>query len=150
MNARFKLPLHFLCLLVIVLRAAGLAAPARSASLDLQDGDTVVFLGDSITHQCLYTQYVEDFFHTRFPERRIHFHNAGVGGDKAADVLARFDDDVAAAKRDALSAWLIEHGHADTSGAFASVPADRESAIGRAVITHCLSAAHGRDHAHQW
>jgi hypothetical protein len=24
--------------------------------LDLTDGDTVVFLGDSITHQCLYTQ----------------------------------------------------------------------------------------------
>lgn len=96
MNARFELPLRFLCLLFIVLRTSGLAAPARSAALDLQDGDTVVFLGDSITHQCLYTQYVEDFFHTRFPERRIHFHNAGVGGDKAADVLARFDDDVAA------------------------------------------------------
>src|SRR5690242_15012298 len=35
--------------------------------LDLKDGDTVVFLGDSITHQCLYTQYLEDFFYTRYP-----------------------------------------------------------------------------------
>jgi lysophospholipase L1-like esterase len=73
-------------------------APAPLAALDLQDGDTLVFLGDSITHQCLYTQYVEDFFYTRYPERRIRFHNAGVSGDKAADVLARFDDDVAAFK----------------------------------------------------
>jgi len=55
------------------------------------DGDTVVFLGDSITHQCLYTQYVEDYFYTRFPGKRIHFHNAGVGGDRAANALARFE-----------------------------------------------------------
>jgi len=64
-------------------------------SLDLQDGDTLVFLGDSITHQCLYTQYVEDYFYTRYPDRRILFHNAGVSGDKAADALDRFAEDVA-------------------------------------------------------
>ena len=66
--------------------------------LDVQDGDTVVFLGDSITHQCLYTQYVEDYFYTRYPKLRLHFHNAGVGGDRAREALARFDDDVAAFK----------------------------------------------------
>ncbi|VGO22112.1 SGNH/GDSL hydrolase family protein [Pontiella sulfatireligans] len=64
-------------------------------SIDLQDGDTFVFLGDSITHQCLYTQYVEDYFYTRYPDRRIRFHNAGVSGDKAADALDRFEEDVA-------------------------------------------------------
>jgi lysophospholipase L1-like esterase len=63
--------------------------------IDLKDGDSLVFLGDSITHQCLYTQYVEDFFYTRYPKMRIHFHNAGVGGDKAKDALTRFDEDVA-------------------------------------------------------
>jgi lysophospholipase L1-like esterase len=68
------------------------------AKLDLQDGDTVVFLGDSITHQCLYTQYVEDYFYTRYPKLRLRFHNAGVGGDRAADALARFEEDVAAFK----------------------------------------------------
>lgn len=66
--------------------------------LDLADGDTVVFLGDSITHQCLYTQYVEDFFYMRFPQKRIHFHNAGVGGDRAKNALDRFDQDVAGFK----------------------------------------------------
>lgn len=68
------------------------------AKLDLQDGDSIVFLGDSITHQCLYTQYVEDFFYTRFPEMRLKIHNAGVGGARAWDALQRFDDDVAAYK----------------------------------------------------
>lgn len=68
------------------------------AKLDLKSGDSIVFLGDSITHQCLYTQYVEDFFYTRYPEMRLKFHNAGVGGAKAWDALVRFDRDVAAYK----------------------------------------------------
>ena len=74
--------------------------------LNLQDGETVVFLGDSITHQALYTQYLENFYYTRYPDRRIHFHNAGVSGDKAADALARFNDDVAAFEPDHVSVLL--------------------------------------------
>ena len=68
--------------------------PYLPAKIDLQDGDTFVFLGDSITHQRLYTQYVEDFFYQRFPDRRINFHNAGVGGARAWDALARVSRDV--------------------------------------------------------
>ncbi len=77
------------------------AAPvfkAVAGPIDLQDGDSLVFLGDSITHQCLYTQYVEDYFYTRFPKRHLHFHNAGVGGDRASNALLRFDEDVASFK----------------------------------------------------
>ena len=72
--------------------------PAPLAKIELAEGDTLVFLGDSITHQCLYTQYVEDFFYTRYPNTRIRFHNAGVGGARAWDALQRFDRDVAAYK----------------------------------------------------
>ncbi|MHC4880232.1 MAG: SGNH/GDSL hydrolase family protein [Planctomycetota bacterium] len=72
------------------------ASPLKT--LELSAGDSIVFLGDSITHQCLYTQYVEDYFYTRFPKRRLKIHNAGVGGARAWDALARFDDDVAAYK----------------------------------------------------
>jgi len=68
------------------------------AKLELEAGDSIVFLGDSITHQCLYTQYVEDYFYTRFPHMRLKFHNSGVGGAKAWDALERFDRDVAAYK----------------------------------------------------
>ncbi len=67
---------------------------APVSKIELEEGDTLVFLGDSITHQCLYTQYVEDYFYTRFPSKRIQFHNAGVGGAQAWDALARFDRDV--------------------------------------------------------
>lgn len=74
--------------------------------LDLQDGDSFVFLGDSITHQCLYTQYVEDFFYQRMPHIRLKFHNSGVGGARAWDALARFDEDVAAYKPKYVSVLL--------------------------------------------
>ncbi len=85
--------------LVLLSALPALAQPQKAApAIDLKDGDTLVFLGDSITHQCLYTQYVEDFFYTRYPDRRVRFHNAGVSGDKAADAIARFDEDVAALK----------------------------------------------------
>ncbi len=95
--------MRHLCNLTILFAVALLVVPARAAepvlkSLDLQDGDTLVFCGDSITHQCLYTQYVEDFFYTRYPDRKIRFHNAGIGGDKAFDALQRFDRDIAAYK----------------------------------------------------
>ncbi len=74
------------------------AFPSIAPRVDLKDGDSFVFLGDSITHQCLYTQYVEDYFYTRYPDRRIHFHNAGVGGDTAQNAIDRFEEDVAAYK----------------------------------------------------
>lgn len=79
---------------------------------ELSDGDSVVFLGDSITHQCLYTQYVEDYFYTRHPEMRIDFHNAGVGGAQALDALDRFDRDVAAYKPKYVTILLgMNDGH---------------------------------------
>ncbi|MEZ6059290.1 MAG: SGNH/GDSL hydrolase family protein [Planctomycetaceae bacterium] len=94
-----------LCAAVVLIVSTGLlptparaedaaAPPAIPAKIDLQDGDTLVFLGDSITHQLLYTQYVEDFLYTRFPDRRINFHNAGIGGAQAWDALQRIHRDV--------------------------------------------------------
>ena len=63
--------------------------------MTLEDGDCIVFFGDSITHQCLYTQYFENYIYTRFPKKRIRMHNSGVSGAKAWDGLQRFDEDVA-------------------------------------------------------
>jgi|JI8StandDraft_1071087.scaffolds.fasta_scaffold06331_4 lysophospholipase L1-like esterase len=77
--------------------AAAKRAPAKPApkGWGLKDGDRVIFIGDSITHQCLYTQYVEDYFFTRYPNVNIKFRNAGISGDRAQDALDRFDDDIA-------------------------------------------------------
>lgn len=48
----------------------------------LRDGDRVVFYGDSITDQRLYTTFVETFTLTRFPDREIEFIHSGWGGDR--------------------------------------------------------------------
>ncbi len=50
----------------------------------LKDGDRVVFYGDSITEQRLYTSDVEEFVLTRFPGSKITFIQAGVGGDRVS------------------------------------------------------------------
>jgi lysophospholipase L1-like esterase len=48
----------------------------------LTDGDQVVFYGDSITEQRLYTTYAETYVVTRFPQLNVRFIHSGVGGDR--------------------------------------------------------------------
>ncbi|KAA6458689.1 hypothetical protein DYQ86_19245 [Acidobacteria bacterium AB60] len=48
----------------------------------LHPNDTVVMYGDSITEQNFYNQWVELYTVTRFPQMRVHFFDAGVGGDR--------------------------------------------------------------------
>jgi lysophospholipase L1-like esterase len=84
-----------LCLsLSNVVRAGGprrISADLSHASISqsqsgfaLKDGDRVVFYGDSITEQRLYTTYVEHYVLTHYPDRRITFVNTGWGGDKVS------------------------------------------------------------------
>jgi lysophospholipase L1-like esterase len=48
----------------------------------LKDGDRVVFYGDSITEQRLYTTFVETYVVTRFPTMHVSFVHSGWGGDR--------------------------------------------------------------------
>src|ERR1700704_597868 len=48
----------------------------------LKSGDTVVFYGDSITDQRLYTTFVETYAITRFPQYDVTFVHSGWGGDR--------------------------------------------------------------------
>jgi lysophospholipase L1-like esterase len=48
----------------------------------LKSGDRVVFYGDSITDQRLYTTFVESFVVTRFPALPVTFIHSGWGGDR--------------------------------------------------------------------
>jgi lysophospholipase L1-like esterase len=60
----------------------------------LKDGDTLVFVGDSITAARGYTKIVELYTLMRYPERRVKFWNAGQGGDTAAGAVKRLERDV--------------------------------------------------------
>jgi lysophospholipase L1-like esterase len=69
------------CLFVLLLACAAGAARAQG-SFSLHEGDRVVFYGDSITDQRLYTTFVEDYVVTRFPRMKVDFIHSGWGGDR--------------------------------------------------------------------
>jgi lysophospholipase L1-like esterase len=80
----------FLPLIVV----AGLCAPAPGADFFFKDGDRVVMIGDSITEQHLYSNYVEMWTVTRFPAWKLTFRNTGISGDTSGGGNARFKRDV--------------------------------------------------------
>jgi len=55
---------------------------ARAESFALKNGDRVVFYGDSITDQRLYTTFAETYIVTRFPKLNVSFVHSGWGGDR--------------------------------------------------------------------
>ncbi|HXO74330.1 MAG TPA: GDSL-type esterase/lipase family protein, partial [Puia sp.] len=63
-----------------------------------QTGERVVFVGNSITEAGYYESYIWLYYMLHFPGRRITVYNGGIGGDRAKNILARFDDDVIARK----------------------------------------------------
>lgn len=68
-------------------------------SFQIRDGDRVVFLGDSITEQRLYTTYIEAYTLARHPDWKLTFRNVGWGGD---------------------TAWLRQRAHPDEGRLFAA------------------------------
>src|SRR5436190_10512939 len=72
---------------------------ALAADFLIHDGDRVVFLGDSITEQRLYTTYIEAYALTRHPNWKLSFRNVGWGGD---------------------TSWLRQRSHPDETKLFAA------------------------------
>ena len=58
------------------------AAALAQNGFALRDGDRVVFYGDSITDQRLYTTFTETYVVTRFPRLNVSFAHSGWGGDR--------------------------------------------------------------------
>lgn len=76
-------PPGVLALSLVALLAAAPAPPRDApAGFHLRSGDRVVFYGDSITDQRLYTTYVETYVLTRFPNLDVRFVHSGWGGDR--------------------------------------------------------------------
>jgi len=103
-------------LLFTSLALAFLTANARAGEFFIKDGDRVVFLGDSITEQRLYTTYLEAYALTRHPEWKLWFRNVGWGGD---------------------TSWLRQRAHPDEKQLFAADDASQqkmvEDSVGRGL-----------------
>lgn len=62
---------------------------------EFKDGETVVFWGDSITQQAKWIRFLTDFYHTRYPDRKITYRNAGIAGNSFGGGRMEIDRDVA-------------------------------------------------------
>jgi lysophospholipase L1-like esterase len=99
---------------VLLLFAAALLLAGAAWSQDkfaLKDGDRVVFYGDSITDQRLYTTFAETYVVTRFPRLKVWFVHSGVGGDRvtggwAGPIDVRLPRDVIAYKPTVMTIML--------------------------------------------
>ena len=78
----------------VVVMAVFCTASAGAADFFLKDGDVVVMIGDSITEQHLYSNYVEMWTVARFPNWKLTFRNVGIGGDRSVGGNSRFARDV--------------------------------------------------------
>ncbi|MBS0262000.1 MAG: SGNH/GDSL hydrolase family protein [Planctomycetes bacterium] len=79
------------------------AGSAQAADFFFKDGDVIVMIGDSITEQHLYSNFVEMWTVTRFPKWKLTFRNVGIGGDRSVGGNSRFARDVLIHKPTAMT-----------------------------------------------
>ena len=94
----------------LVFPTFGLTASATK-DFYLKNGDRVVFYGDSITDQRLYTTFAETFVITRFPATQVTFTHSGWGGDRVGGggggpIAQRLERDVFAYKPTVVTIML--------------------------------------------
>ncbi len=87
---------------VVVMAVCG-SVSANAADFFFKDGDVVVMIGDSITEQHLYSNYVEMWTVSRFPNWKLTFRNVGIGGDRSPGGNGRFARDVLLHKPTAMT-----------------------------------------------
>ncbi len=56
--------------------------------------ERVCFIGNSITMNGKFHNYIELYYATRFPDRKIEFYNCGISGDVSGGMLERMDSDI--------------------------------------------------------
>jgi lysophospholipase L1-like esterase len=101
-----KCKLAALCLVSVLPVIAPAAEPFA-----LKDGDRVVFYGDSITDQRLYTVITETYVVTRYPSLDVTFVHSGWGGDRVTgggggDIDLRLSRDVVPYKPTVMTIML--------------------------------------------
>ena len=107
----------FIYTLILIFLQCSLYAVKHNDNNELlfKDGDRVVFIGNSITHGGLYHLYIQTYYQTRFPDRKIEFYNCGIGGDVTTNVLNRMDYDILPHKP---TVAVIKLGMNDAGGTF--------------------------------
>jgi len=88
MMSSFRSRTLFASLAVVAFHALHAAAADDFGSAEpFKAGDTVCYVGDSITHGGWYHAMIDLFYATRFPDRPLQTWNCGFGGDRAAGIM---------------------------------------------------------------
>lgn len=66
-------------------------------------GDRIAFVGNSITEAGYYESYIWLYYMLHFPDMPITVYNAGIGGDRAFNILERLEDDILRRKPTVIS-----------------------------------------------
>jgi len=98
-----RIPIFFLLFTLSTLWAM---EPRPLAPAPFIEGDRWGVLGDSITRSGQYHRYVELFYLTRFPSRKLDVINCGISGDTAPGALRRLQWDCLDAKPTVVSVML--------------------------------------------
>jgi lysophospholipase L1-like esterase len=101
------LPFPVLLAPLLLASAGARANPPYPFEFTFSGGQAFGFLGDDAVAAGGWTRHVEDFFHSRYPDRRLVFYNAGVPGDTTGDALERLERDVLERRLDYV---LIQFG----------------------------------------
>jgi lysophospholipase L1-like esterase len=121
----------------------------------LQDGQSMVFIGDSIT-DCGrrgeaapfgsgYVKAAIDLVTARYPERRIRYLNTGISGNTVADLHGRWQEDVIAHRPDWLSVKIgINDLHRTLNDTPQAVPPDRYEQLYREILTRARASTSAR------
>jgi lysophospholipase L1-like esterase len=120
----------------------------------VQDGQTVVFIGDSIT-DCGrrdvasplgngYVKFIADLIAIRYPAMKVKIVNKGISGNTVADLRERWHDDVLVLKPDWVSILIgINDVHRTLRNEPTAVPPDRYQRLYR----ECLMLTKERSNA---
>lgn len=85
---------RFIFAFVLSALSASAFATGKISSPVLKSGDTVAFVGDSITHGGHAVEHIMLYYITRYPDMRAKFLNLGIGGDSAGGLLRRMDSEI--------------------------------------------------------
>lgn len=93
---------NFVAALAIYLTSS--VALAQKPPIPLfKNGQTVSFVGNSITHAGDFHHFIALYYATRFPNEKITFNNLGIRGDNTYSFLKRMDIDILQKKSD----WYV-------------------------------------------
>ena len=124
---------------LMVLVAAGTVFGAAD-DFPLPDGTTWCFLGDSITAANLHTNYIEAYYHLRFPQYQYHFRQCGRGGSTLPEAIERFDSQIIIWSPDVVSLEMGFNGN-QTKAEFTTdlgVVTDKTVALGAESVYFSL------------